>query len=172
MYYRLYDERDQGLPIGITLFGERPALADEVAWFARVYREVLDGERVVSVGEVDGRVVGNCTIGRMGPGASSEAGHVGVLGILVDAPYRGHGVGTALLHHALGQARQKFEVVRLSVFSINEGAQRLYRRFGFVPCGHVPRAVRRGSQYFDSDEMVLVFDRPSPGSTAGSPAAD
>jgi RimJ/RimL family protein N-acetyltransferase len=161
MYYGLYEERERGEPIGITLFRERPSLADEVEWFSQAYRRVLAGDEVLSVAEVDGRAVGNCAVTRSGPSRSSEVGHVGNLGILVDAPYRGQGIGTALMRHAIAQCRGKFEVIRLTVFSVNEGAQRLYRRFGFAPCGHRARAVRRGTAYYDEEEMVLFLDRPA-----------
>jgi ribosomal protein S18 acetylase RimI-like enzyme len=166
MYYRLYEERDGGEPtIGITLYKDRPSMADEVAWFAGQYRRVLEGDCVLSVAEVDGRVVGNCVIDRHAPSASSEGGHVGMLGILVDKEFRGKGVGSALLQHAIDAARGKFEIVRLSVFSVNQRAQELYQRFGFTHCGHMPHHVKRGTTYFDEEQMVLVLDGPS-GSTA------
>ena len=158
IYYRLYDEREQGEPIGITLHTERPSLSDEVEWFGRAYRGVLSGDEVISVADVSGHVVGSCHIRRLGPTSTSESGHVAVLGIVVDAPYRGRGIGEALMRNALERCRGKFEVIRLTVFSINERAQRLYRRIGFVPCGHHPRAVLRGGQYFDEEEMVLLLD--------------
>ena len=158
IYYRLYEERERGEPIGITLHAERPSLSDEVEWFGHAYRGVLSGDAVISVADVSGRVVGSCHIRRLGPAATSESAHVAVLGIVVDAPYRGRGIGEALMRHALERSRGKFEVIRLQVFSINERAQRLYRRIGFVPCGHHPRAVRRGGQYFDEEEMVLLLD--------------
>ncbi len=159
IYYHLYEERDRGDPIGITLYSEeRPSLADEVLWFAGGYRKVLMGEAVWSVAERDGHAVGSCEIHRLGATATSEQAHVGVLGILVHADHRGTGVGSALLRHALTAAREKFEVVRLSVFSVNEGARRLYERFGFRPSGHGPRAVKRGGTYFDEEEMILLFD--------------
>jgi ribosomal protein S18 acetylase RimI-like enzyme len=164
-YYRLYDERDQGETIGITLFRDRPSLVDEVDWFSHQYHRVLSGDCVMSVAEVDGRVVGNCVIDREGANVLSEAGHVGTLGILVDPAFRGKGVGSALLRHAIEACRGKFEVIRLSVFSANSRAQQLYRRFGFEVCGHVPRAVRRGSTYFDEDLMVLLLG-PAPELTA------
>jgi RimJ/RimL family protein N-acetyltransferase len=157
MYYSLYDERDRGEPVGITLFTERPSLSDEVAWFAGAYRNTLDGHQVFSVAEENGRVIGNCQVHRSGPSPQSEAGHVGVLGILVHRDHRGKGAGTALLTHALAACRGRFEVVRLSVFATNPRARQLYERFGFVEVGRVPRAVRRGAQYFDEDEMVLVL---------------
>jgi ribosomal protein S18 acetylase RimI-like enzyme len=157
MYYALYDERDRGEFVGITLFGERPSLADEVAWFSGAYRSALEGDRVFSVAEEGGRVVGNCVVQRHAPNVRSEGGHVGVLGILVHRDHRGKGVGTALLTHALAACRGRFEVVRLSVFVKNARAKQLYERFGFVTVGRVPRAVRRGSEYFDEEEMALVL---------------
>ena len=164
MYYELYEERDRGEPIGITLFAERPSRSDEVDWFAKLYCRVLSGDAVMAVAEDGGRAVGNCVIHRAGPSAGSEAGHVGVLGILVRRDQRGKGVGTALLTHALAAARGRFEVVRLTVFATNERARRLYERFGFVAIGRIPKAVRRGSKYFDEDEMVLLLP-----ASAGTP---
>jgi len=161
-YYRLYDERDAGEPIGITLFSDRPSMDDEVAWFDRHLRRVSDGHMVFVVAEVDGHVVGSCTVDRAGATDTSEEAHVGHLGILVRKGYRGRGIGTALLERALAEARSKFDVVFLSVFSVNRGAQQLYRRFGFSVCGHLPRVVKRGNEYFDEEQMVLVFpDRPT-----------
>lgn len=161
-YFRLYSERDAGEPIGITLFGTRPSLADEASWFERAFRGSLEGDQIFLVAEVAGRVVGTCSIHRLGPTPDSELSHVGELGILVRRESRGKGVGTALLKRALAEARSKFEIVYLSVFSVNEGARRLYERFGFVVCGHFPRLVKRASRYFDEDRMVLELTQASP----------
>ncbi len=159
-YYALYDERDRGEEIGIGLLAERPSPADEVGWMARSYRRMLDGDLIWSAAEVDGRAVGSCTIDRLGATASSETAHVGTLGILVRRGHRGHGIGSALLAHALDAARAKFGIVRLDVFSTNTRAKQLYERFGFVLSGHVPRLIKRGNRYFDADQMVLELDRP------------
>lgn len=163
-YFHLYEERAAGEPIGIPLFDELPALSNEVDWFQGHFRKALEGEEIFLVAERDGRAVGSCTIGRIGP--ASEVSHVGVLGIVVNHAHRGSGVGTALLERGLAEARKKFEIVYLSVFSINEGAQRLYRRFGFTVCGHVPRVVKRGGRYLDEERMVLDFSRSPAGSGA------
>ena len=156
-YYELYEERDSGEPIGITLFGPRPSLSDEVGWFAGEFRRVLDGEKVAWVAEADGHAVGSCNIGGAGAGPTSEQSHLGELGILVRRSHRGKGVGSALLERSLADARTRFELVYLSVFSVNVRALELYRKFGFVPCGHFPRAVKRGDRYYDIDRMVLDF---------------
>lgn len=160
-YYRLYEERDSGAPIGITLYADRPSVIDEAEWFAGLYRESLSGRTVVSVAEVAGHAVGSCTIGPVGRVPGSETAHVGELGILVRDGHRGRGVGTALLAHALDRARERFDLVRLWVFEVNVGAVRLYQRFGFERVGRMPGAVRRGGRYFD--ELLFVLDlRSSP----------
>ena len=166
-YYGLYDERDAGEPVGIPLFTDRPPPEDEKAWYEYQYARAQKGEAIYLVAEVDGHVVGNCSVGRVGDSETSEQAHAAELGILVDRGMRGKGVGSALLERVLAEAQTKFDVVYLSVFSINTRAQQLYERFGFTTCGLLPRAVKRGDQYFDMVRMVRIFNRPpvSPGLT-------
>ncbi len=161
-YYRLYDERERGEFHGIHLFRERPTLAAEVTWFADLFRKVLAGDAVVVVAEAEGHAVGSCSVLRAGLAPDAENGHVGVLGILVHRDHRGQGTGTALLREALARCRGTFEVVRLSVFSTNDRAKELYRRFGFRPSGAIPRAIRRGSESIDEELMTLVLEGPTP----------
>jgi RimJ/RimL family protein N-acetyltransferase len=158
-YWRLYDERDAGEPHGITLFARKPTLAEEVNWFASEYRKVLSGDAVAVVAELGGRVVGQCTVARVGRAPDAENGHVGELGIMVERGYRGRGVGHALLKAALARSRGRFEVVRLGVHSDNVGARRLYESFGFRLVGAIPRANRRRGTYTDEQLMALVLDR-------------
>jgi RimJ/RimL family protein N-acetyltransferase len=160
IYLELYDERDAGAPVGIHLFATRPTADDEGAWFERQWQRVEAGDLLYLVAEVGGEVVGSCQVGRVGPTASSEQGHVGELGILVRRDVRGRGVGSALLERSLAEARTKFEVVYLSVFSNNLRARNLYERCGFSVCGHLPRTVKRGDQYYDMERMVLDLSPP------------
>jgi RimJ/RimL family protein N-acetyltransferase len=159
-YFLLYEERASGYPIGIGLFRERPTYADEARWFSGIFQRVQSGESVASIAEVDGQAVGSCIVTRVGPTEGSEAAHMGDLGILIHREYRGRGIGSALLKDSLRQCRGKFGIVRLAVFSFNEGARRLYERFGFVPYGHLPKALRRGTEYFDEDLMFLDLTGP------------
>ncbi|HYB79960.1 MAG TPA: GNAT family protein [Thermoplasmata archaeon] len=160
-YYELYDERDAGELVGITLFSDRPSPEDEKSWYESQYARAQKGEMIYLVAEVDGHVVGSCTVGRVGPTENSEQAHVAELGILVRRRMRGRGVGSALLERTLEEARKKFEVVYLSVFTFNARAQRLYERFGFAVCGVLPRAMKRGGQYFDLVRMARVLERSS-----------
>jgi len=166
IYYGLYDERDAGEPVGITLFTSRPSHEDEAAWYDQQTRRMASGDLLYLVAEVEGRAVGACSVARIGPTAASEQAHVGELGILVHRKMRGQGVGAALLEATLKEARSKFEVVYLTVFSFNERARRLYERFGFVVCGHLPRMAKRGDLYFDMERMVLLLPNPPAGPVA------
>jgi len=159
-YFQLYDERDAGEPIGIHLFAERPSLADEADWFAAAFRKAAKGDAIFLVAEVEGHAVGSCTVARLDPAKGSETAHVGELGILVRRGFRGRGVGTALFERSIAEAPKLFEIVFLSVFSVNTGAHRLYERYGFRDCGHLPAAVKRGGQYLDMERMFLDLRSP------------
>jgi RimJ/RimL family protein N-acetyltransferase len=167
-YYALYDEREENDEIGIPLFGERPSPDSEVAWFAKLYADVLRGDTIDVVAELNGRAVGHCTIAQVGPaGNGFEKSHVGVLGILVDRRFRGRGAGTALLVRALEEARGRFERVRLGVFASNPRARALYERLGFRLVGRLPGETKRGDKYIDEDLMALdLKDWHAPGAPA------
>ena len=62
----------------------------------------------------------------------AEPDHVYVDALAVAAPYRGHGIGGALLRDAVAWARdQGANQISLDVSVHNSGAQRLYARHGF-----------------------------------------
>ncbi len=159
-YWLLYEEREVRPDVGITLFRNRPSYADEVAWFADLFRRAASGEAIVTIGERAGHAVGHCTVRRVGPTPDSESAHVGELGILVHRDHRGRGVGRAILERALAECAGTFEIVRLSVFATNVRARTLYEALGFVRAGTIPRAVRRGTTYYDEELMVRRLEPP------------
>ncbi|MEN9980012.1 MAG: ribosomal protein S18-alanine N-acetyltransferase [candidate division WOR-3 bacterium] len=77
---------------------------------------------------------------------------VHIANIAVAAEWRNHGIGTELMKRALEFATgQQAESVFLEVRISNTGAQRFYRRFGFVPT-----YVRRG--YYENGEDALIME--------------
>ena len=113
------------------------------------------GDAIVSVAEVEGRVVGMCEVRTSTWRWGSETSHRGHLGIAIDSDYRGKEVGSALLDSTLDKCRGKLEIVELSVFSVNKQARKLHERFGFKTSGTRPASVKRGNRYFDEDLMQL-----------------
>ncbi len=68
-----------------------------------------------------------------------EPERVAVLHLLAaDRDVHGQGIGTKLLRAAADLAREEGdEVIRLDTLTYNYPAQKMYEKFGYVPCGDV-----------------------------------
>ncbi len=85
---------------------------------------------------------------------------VGELGMAVARPWRGRGVGSALLAAAIEKARSEgLHKLSLEVFPHNEAAIALYRKFDFVEEGRRVKRYRRASgELWDSIVMGLLLE--------------
>ncbi|HKH31046.1 MAG TPA: GNAT family N-acetyltransferase [Gaiellaceae bacterium] len=83
----------------------------------------------------------------------------GEIAMMVAAPWRGRGVGTALVAAAIDSARARgLHKLALSVFPHNEAAIALYRKFGFVEEGRRTKHLRRDSgELWDLIDMGLLL---------------
>lgn len=73
--------------------------------------------------------------------------------IAVHPDHRGSGVGSALLTRSIAVlASRGADTVKLEVRRSNDGAKRLYRKFGFEPLRRVPG-------YYDNDEDAIIMIR-------------
>ena len=90
---------------------------------------------VYLVAEVEGVIVGEANFRK---GSHAKNAHTGDLWIVVRKDHRGQGVGEALLRTGIDWARSVgIRKLKLRVFATNEGAQRLYRKLGFVEEGRL-----------------------------------
>jgi RimJ/RimL family protein N-acetyltransferase len=82
--------------------------------------------------------------------------HVASVGIDIDKPYWGMGVGTKALKYIIKKARSK-GIKRLEIEYIdgNRRAERLYLKMGFVKEGLRKRAYRVCGKYHDSITMYM-----------------
>lgn len=104
--------------------------APPLAQCAEFVRGNLEQKNPQVVAVAEGLVIGWCDIIRNTRPVHS---HVGILGIGVLKPWRGRGVGRALLRAALAQAwTSGFTRVELTVREGNEGAVALYKDLGFA----------------------------------------
>jgi RimJ/RimL family protein N-acetyltransferase len=120
-------------------------------------RFLLPGLHVMLVAEIAGRMRANLSL---------EVSHgIAELGMLVEAGWRGQGVGTRLMAAGLTWARTNgVHKVTLTVWPHNESAIALYRKFDFEVEGLLRRHYRRqNGELWDAIVMGLVFDWDSPG---------
>lgn len=106
--------------------------------------------------EVDGEIVGqvNCR-----GGTRQATRHAVTLGMSVRQEWRGQGVGAALMAEAIAWAKQTGIVSRieLQVYTRNEPAIRLYRKFGFEVEGRRRRVIFQDGEYLDDFVMALLL---------------
>jgi RimJ/RimL family protein N-acetyltransferase len=143
---------------------------DRAAQRERFLEQVGEGTESASLVAVtaEGEVVGHARV-------DVTPYNVAGLGMMVDARWRGQGVGTAIVVAAIDAARQiGAHKLALQVWPHNEAARRLYLRHGFAEEGMLRRHYpRRNGELWDAVVMGLVLDETSPGSppspTSGSP---
>jgi L-phenylalanine/L-methionine N-acetyltransferase len=139
----------------ISLPGDWRSAADERRYL-KLLRRYADA--AVFVAETDeGDVVGRLSVAR-DPHPASK--HVADLGLMVAAPWRGRGIGGALLQAAVDWCRASgIRKLELHVFPWNEPAIRLYEEFGFEREGYRKAHYRRAGE--DVDAVLMAYRVPS-----------
>jgi len=147
---RLFEEPGLDLPASpgefqLTVEDEEAVIADHAERPNAVFLLALDAR---------GQIVGllNCH------GSSLRAlRHSCEMGVSVAKGQRGQGVGSALLTAMTQWARLSgVRRIELKVYARNEGAIRLYRRFGFEVEGRRRRAVYQDGEFVDDLLMALL----------------
>lgn len=138
--------------------GTQPPVDREIQR-ARFLEETTSDRCASFVGLVDDELVAHARIDMAPYGVAG-------LGMMVDARWRGRGVGGALVRAVIDAAGGLgAHKIALQVWPHNEAARRLYLRHGFVEEGVLRRHYpRRNGQLWDAVIMGLVLDETSPGS--------
>lgn len=131
---------------------KRHILTERVTDFQRKWFQQTIGDKsgLWAVSEVDQRIVGACNLMPRGGGRVVKTRHVVQLGMAILSRWRGIGVGNAMMDYMIGWARKKgYEKISLSVFSTNESAINLYKKFGFEVEGIKRKEFKIEGKYVD-----------------------
>lgn len=106
---------------------------------------------------IDGEIAGSCGIACIAEHLKTK--HRSELGLSVKQNYWGLGIGSLLLQEILTFAKHNgTEQVELGVYSDNERAYNLYKKFGFTEWGRLPHAYKlKDGSYRDEINMVLTL---------------
>jgi putative acetyltransferase len=121
-------------------------------------RELLvkspEGDHIL-VAVVDGDVVG--VIGLHTP-SRPRVNHRGEIGMMVRDDWQGKGIGTAIMRAVIDLADKWLNLTRidLTVFTDNERAIALYRKFGFEIEGTLRKYAFRDGEFVDAYVMARV----------------
>jgi L-phenylalanine/L-methionine N-acetyltransferase len=118
-----------------------------------VSKNVDDLHSLVAV--VDGEVVGSISLHTS---SRPRVNHKGVLGMMVRDDWQGKGVGTAMMLAVIDLADKWLNLSRLelTVFTDNEPAIALYRKFGFEIEGTLRKFAFRDGEFVDAYAMARI----------------
>lgn len=103
---------------------------------------VICGEKVIGISGIDMK--------------SRIEKHIGVFGISIAKDFRGEGIGSQLMQLVISEAEKnipQLEIITLGIFSNNDLAKQMYKKFGFVEYGILPRGIKLEKGYADGVYM-------------------
>ncbi len=111
---------------------------------------------IVIVAEVDAEFIGLVFLESE---ARQRISHRGLLHMAISRPWRGRGVGTALLESLIQWAEQHSDLEKLclEVMANNTRAIGLYKKLGFQEEGRRPRAIKLGPDEYLDDILMYRF---------------
>ncbi len=126
-------------------------------WFNTIEQWVQDERMHVFVADISDKVVGIVSV-RVGRGRES---HVGDIAMAVHDKYQGQGIGKMLMLTVIDLADNWLNLVRLEldVYTDNERALRLYKKFDFEIEGRKRLDAFRTGSYIDSYMMARLRPR-------------
>lgn len=136
--------RNPNLGIGQS---EKQTRDGEALWLGNLLREIELDRQVSVVAICEEKLVGSSRIVR---NERKDMAHLGILHIALLDEYRGFGIGSEMIKILLKECiKIGIKIVELEVFAINEGAVKLYQKFGFKQVGLMPKEIFRGGKYID-----------------------
>ncbi len=146
----LYREiRLEGLRISPEAFGStfEKEDAQPLSWF-----ETVLGRTDIFGAFLDGTLAGVAAYAVQG--GSKQAHKATLWGMYVRNTARNLGLGKKLVAAVLNHARERVEMIQLTVVSENDDARRLYSASGFVEYGYEKRGLKQDGRYYDHVLMV------------------
>jgi RimJ/RimL family protein N-acetyltransferase len=118
---------------------------------------IQDPDSTWFVAEINGRIVGQCSIGLIRSYARYR--HRAGLGIVIIKEYWSQGIGGKIMQECINWAKShNIEKIELDVVSTNAKAIGMYESFGFIKTGTIQKALKYADgTYVDEYNMELFL---------------
>lgn len=144
-YINALSKEDTFISIGE---GKEVTRKEQIAYLTNVFSQMEQGDMVQVIACYNDQLIGISEITRITKGIRQK--HVGIIGISIAKEYRGDGIGKTLITTVLEEAKKiRIRLVKLTVYSLNEQARRLYATVGFAEGGVIPGAILYKGDYID-----------------------
>ncbi len=121
-----------------------------------IAKSIKEKTGLFAVAEIHGRIVGECSLHPKQ--FMSKSRHIVELGINIKKGFREIGIGNVMMDYMISWAKKKgFEKISLSVFSTNQRAVNIYKKFGFRIEGVKRKEFKIGGDYVDEILMALFL---------------
>lgn len=132
----------------ISFQGETISLEEEQKYLNSQLERISKHLATLLLAVCDGKVIGISGIDTK----DKIEKHIGVFGISIAKDFRGEGIGSKLMELVIEEANNNLsglEIITLGVFSINDLAKEIYKKFGFIEYGQLPRGIKLENVYSD-----------------------
>ena len=127
-------------------------LSEEKKWLKDRLNGMKKGNEFDIVVEINGKIIGNCTIIRKSKDAEK---HIGSFGIALLQDYTGLGIGPRLAKRIFEEAKKNgIEIIESSYYAKNNPSKKFHKKLGFRIIGIFPKGIKRKGKYSDH---VIVY---------------
>lgn len=142
----------------ILYSGEEINMEEEKDYVNTAIKNVQNGDSMHIVCEIEGKIVSSSSVERKKE-YKKRTRHVVVLGISVAKEWRSEGVGSMIMQVLIDQAKtmKDIMILELHVFSNNQVAMNLYKKFGFYEVARLPDQIYHRDEYVDLVTMYYDF---------------
>jgi ribosomal protein S18 acetylase RimI-like enzyme len=127
-----------------------------------IKNSINDENRLFLIGEVDGKIIANCSVGIVLN--KKRYLHRASMGLAICKDYWSKGIGKKLMQECIKWCEEKgVEQLELDVVTDNNRAVSMYESLGFKIYGTIKRALKYGDgTYADEYYMILFLNGTNP----------
>lgn len=128
---------------------------ENAKWLESILEKMKTGQLVYLAVFNGSRAIASLELRRLKQDVSK---HAGELAIFIAKDYRGMGLGKFLINLLFDLAKDmKLKMIESRAFANNEVAINMYKKFGFVEVGRMPKEIFFNGEYIDNIIMVKIL---------------